>query len=195
MLCVPEAGPGPAPRLHSGLLPAPPWSPHPLPSLTSTCLNLPFGTQGRSWRLNEAYFLKTRSEGHRTAFGPRGRRALLGLVSDILVSLALEMPLTLLINYWAFSFLSSQTFGNTHFPCCFVSFSSLFSPKSLQFGVFSLHSISALLSRISNEVLIFPVVLLGCWSKNYGPEGQCTERCGDQISQIQTLAAGPAVYL
>ena len=27
------------------------------PSLISNCSNLPFGTQGRSWRLNEAYFL------------------------------------------------------------------------------------------------------------------------------------------
>ena len=30
---------------------------HPLPSLISSCLNLLLGTQGRSWRLNEAYFL------------------------------------------------------------------------------------------------------------------------------------------
>ena len=30
----------------------------PLPSLMSSCLNLPFGIQGRSRRLNEAYFLK-----------------------------------------------------------------------------------------------------------------------------------------
>ena len=30
---------------------------HPLPSLINSCLNLAIGTQGRSWRLNEAYFL------------------------------------------------------------------------------------------------------------------------------------------
>ena len=41
----------PAPRLHYCLLTVPPWSQHPLPSLISTCLNLPFGTQGWSWRL------------------------------------------------------------------------------------------------------------------------------------------------
>ena len=32
-------------------LAAPPLSLHPLPSLISNCLNLPFGSQGRSWRL------------------------------------------------------------------------------------------------------------------------------------------------
>ena len=47
----------PAPRLHYCFLTAPPLSLHPLPSLISNCLNLPVGTQGRSWRLNEAYFL------------------------------------------------------------------------------------------------------------------------------------------
>ena len=41
----------PAPRLHYCLLAAPPLSLHPLPSLISNCLNLSFGTQGRSWRL------------------------------------------------------------------------------------------------------------------------------------------------
>ena len=43
----------------------------PLPSLISSCLNLIFGTQGRSWRLNEAYFLPTRNGGHRRASVPR----------------------------------------------------------------------------------------------------------------------------
>ena len=47
----------PAPRLHCCFLTVPPLSLHPLPSLISNCLNLPFGTQGRSWRLNEDYFL------------------------------------------------------------------------------------------------------------------------------------------
>ena len=32
-------------------LTAPPLSLHPLPSLISSCLNLPFATQGRPWRL------------------------------------------------------------------------------------------------------------------------------------------------
>ena len=52
LLCVSlEANQGPAPRLHYCFLAAPPLSLHPLPSLISNCLNLPFGTQGRSWRL------------------------------------------------------------------------------------------------------------------------------------------------
>ena len=41
----------PVPRLHYCFLTAPPLSLHPLPSLISNCLNLPFGTQERSWRL------------------------------------------------------------------------------------------------------------------------------------------------
>ena len=44
---------------------------HPLPALISTCLNLFLGTQGRSWWLNEARFLRTRNGGHRKAFVPR----------------------------------------------------------------------------------------------------------------------------
>ena len=51
----------PSPRLHCCFLTAPPLSPHPFPSLISNRLNLPFGTQGRSWRLNETYFLQTRT--------------------------------------------------------------------------------------------------------------------------------------
>ena len=41
----------PAPRLHYCFLTAPPLCLHVLPSLINHCLNLPFGTQGRSWRL------------------------------------------------------------------------------------------------------------------------------------------------
>ena len=55
----------PAPRLHYDFLTAPPLFLHPLPSLISSCLNLPFGTQVRSRRLNEAHFLQTRNGGHR----------------------------------------------------------------------------------------------------------------------------------
>ena len=40
-----------APRLHSCFLTAPPLSLHPLPSLTSSCSDLPFGTHRRLWRL------------------------------------------------------------------------------------------------------------------------------------------------
>ena len=35
--------------------------PHSLPSLISNCLNLPFGTQGRSKSWNKTYFLQTRN--------------------------------------------------------------------------------------------------------------------------------------
>ena len=43
----------------------------PVPSQISTCLNLPLGTQGRSRRLNEAHFLRTRNGGPRKACVPR----------------------------------------------------------------------------------------------------------------------------
>ena len=46
----------PAPRQNYPLTVVPPWSPHPLPSLISNFLNLPFGIQERSRRLTEAYF-------------------------------------------------------------------------------------------------------------------------------------------
>ena len=39
---------------------------YPLPSLISNCLNPPFGTQGRSRMLNEAYILQTRNGEHIT---------------------------------------------------------------------------------------------------------------------------------
>ena len=41
----------PAPRLHYCFLTASPLSLYHLLSLVNSCLNLPFGTQGRSWRL------------------------------------------------------------------------------------------------------------------------------------------------
>ena len=37
--------------MHYCFLTVPPLSEHPLPFLISICLNLPFGTQGRLWRL------------------------------------------------------------------------------------------------------------------------------------------------
>ena len=57
-------------KLHYCFLTAPLLFLHSLTSLRSNCLNLLFGTQGRSWRLNEAYFLQTRKGGHRKAFVP-----------------------------------------------------------------------------------------------------------------------------
>ena len=46
-----EIAPGPCPKAALCFLANPPLSPCPLPSLISNCLNLPFGNQGRSWRL------------------------------------------------------------------------------------------------------------------------------------------------
>ena len=52
LLCVSlEVEPEPAPRLNSCFFTAPPLSLHSLSSLISKCLNLPFGTQGRSRKL------------------------------------------------------------------------------------------------------------------------------------------------
>ena len=42
---------GPVPGLPCCLLATPPLSLHSLPSPISSCLDLPFGTQGRSWKL------------------------------------------------------------------------------------------------------------------------------------------------
>ena len=76
LLCVIlEGKPGPSPKTvvlllldySSFVFASPPFP----PSHISNCLNLPVGTQGRSWRLNEAHFLKTRDGGHRKAFVPR----------------------------------------------------------------------------------------------------------------------------
>ena len=52
-------------RLYNHLIVSPLFL-YPLPSLISNCLNPPFGTQGRSRRLNEAYILQTRNGEHRT---------------------------------------------------------------------------------------------------------------------------------
>ena len=61
-----EEGPGPCPQTALLSLDSSP-SLHPLPSLISNPLNLPLGSQGRSWRLNEAHLLRTKNEGHRKA--------------------------------------------------------------------------------------------------------------------------------
>ena len=49
--CIPWGKPGLCPRLHYCFLTASPLSLHPFLSLISNCLNLPFPTQGRSWKL------------------------------------------------------------------------------------------------------------------------------------------------
>ena len=76
----------PAPRLYCYFLTAPPLSLHPLPSLISNCLNPSLKTQERSWRLNEAHFLKTRKGGHRKAFvlrSPTGPCLVISLVNEV----------------------------------------------------------------------------------------------------------------
>ena len=56
---------------------------HPFPSLINNCLNLPIVTQGRSWRLNEAYFLYSKNWGTQKSFcAQEPKRALLGVSSD-----------------------------------------------------------------------------------------------------------------
>ena len=52
-------------RLYHHLIVSPQFL-YPLPSLISNCLNLPFGTQGRSRRLNGAYILQIRYGEHGT---------------------------------------------------------------------------------------------------------------------------------
>ena len=51
------------PRLHYCFLTVPPLSLHPFPSLTSNSLNLPFGTQGKSWRLKPIYYKQGTQKG------------------------------------------------------------------------------------------------------------------------------------
>ena len=51
-----------------GCTTVPHLSPRPFPSLISNCLNLLLGAQGRSWRLNDAYFLYSRNGEHGKAF-------------------------------------------------------------------------------------------------------------------------------
>ena len=64
----------PAPRPYHPLT-APPLFLYPHHSLISNCLNLLFGTQGRSRRLNEAYFLQTRNRGHRKDLYSRAQQS------------------------------------------------------------------------------------------------------------------------
>ena len=77
LLCIfLEEESGPAPRLPHCFQTAPSWSLHSPPSLISNCSNLSFGAQGKSRKLNEAYFLQIRNGGHRKTF--MSRRALQG---------------------------------------------------------------------------------------------------------------------
>ena len=63
LLCVSlEGSQDPAPRLHYFFLAAPPLSLHPFPSWISNCSDLPFGTQGKPWRLESFPYKKQGTE-------------------------------------------------------------------------------------------------------------------------------------
>ena len=62
VICMPLRGTGPCPKAHYCFLTVPLLTLHLLSSLISICLNLPFGTQRRTGRLKEAYFLQIRTE-------------------------------------------------------------------------------------------------------------------------------------
>ena len=55
-----------------GFLSAPPLSLHPLPSPTSNQLNLPFGIQGRSWRLESVPYKQERDRKASVLRSPTG---------------------------------------------------------------------------------------------------------------------------
>ena len=69
-------------QLHYCFSILPPFSLHLLPSLISNHLNLSSGAQGRSWRLNEAYFLQTRNRTQRDFCAQEPHRVLLGVSSS-----------------------------------------------------------------------------------------------------------------
>ena len=56
---------------------------HPLPSLTNNCLNLPIGTQERSWRLNGGYFLQLKKWGYRKSLCSGASHGLLRISSHL----------------------------------------------------------------------------------------------------------------
>ena len=70
-MCIPWGGTRTLPhRCTIVFLIAPPLFLHSLIPLISNCLNLPFGTLGRSRRL-KTFFLQTRNGGYKKAFVPR----------------------------------------------------------------------------------------------------------------------------
>ena len=70
--------PSPTPRVYSNSLDCSLLFLYPTPSLISNYLNLPFGTQGMSKRLNEVCILQTRNRRHRKT--PKPHRLLLTLI-------------------------------------------------------------------------------------------------------------------
>ena len=91
-----------APRLHCCFLSVPPLSLHPFPSLISNCLNLPFGTLGRSRSLNDAHFIQTRNERQRKDLYPETPRVLLAfrLFSFLLWMVAMTVILIWTQKIW-----------------------------------------------------------------------------------------------
>ena len=63
-------------RLYQPLIVSPVFL-YPLPSLISNCLNPPFGTHGRSRKLNEAYILRQEMENTQQICTPEPHRVLL----------------------------------------------------------------------------------------------------------------------
>lgn len=79
-----EGEPRPCPTLHYCFLTILPLCLHDLTSLVSNWLKLLFGTQRRSRRRNEAYFLQTRNRGHRRdLYGGGPHRVLLHFTNTI----------------------------------------------------------------------------------------------------------------
>ena len=64
-----EGEPGPYPKAALSFLDCS-LSLHPLPSLISNCLNLPFGTQGRSWRLESVPYKQEMGDTERLTWCP-----------------------------------------------------------------------------------------------------------------------------
>ena len=87
-----EEEPGTCPMLHYCFLISPPFFLQSLPSLISNCLNLPFGTQERSRRLNEDYFLQIRNRVHGKDLYLGGPHRVLQGFTSCTSSLSLSSP-------------------------------------------------------------------------------------------------------
>ena len=96
---------GSCPRVHYGFSTVPSLSLHPLPSLSSNYLNLLFGTQGGSWRLEPISYKQ--ETGPRRASKPRsptGSCSVSGLWGDILCSHREPERKHFLFEGWTFLF-------------------------------------------------------------------------------------------
>ena len=97
------------------------FSLHLLPSLISNHLNLSSGAQGRSWWLNEAYFLQTRNRTQRDFCAQEPHRVLLG-VSSSFHNTSLDWPFFLSCLILSFSHLLPRI-SSQRPPCSQVLFS------------------------------------------------------------------------